>query len=589
MMPLYCSQGHKNDSSHRFCNVCGQRLPFGMGHVLDKRYRIVSQLGQGGFGRTYLAEALHRFGDRCVLKEFAPQVQGAAELQKAKELFEREAGALHQLQHSQLPKFWELFPADMGGNMGCLFLVQDYVEGQTYFDLLKSGKQLSEAEGVQLLCQMLSVLSYIHTKGVIHRDISPDNIILRKSDQLPVLVDFGCVKEIAATAVSNFTNLGVLQTRLGKKGYAPEEQLRKGEVYVNSDLYSLAVTTLVLITGKEPQQLYDVYKGAWRWGEEIHLTSPLQAVLQKMLAHRSSDRFSSANAILQAIQAQLPHASTTPSPPSQTQATAITQKANPAPLQTPRSAIISKMQTLVFAPKAPPKIVPATPSPITPQVNNPVVHKPTQVLNWLGWWLLKVGIGAGFIVVTGYAGWAVMSSMMRSVRLEPLMKRTHDTAPHQTSSSSEQQRMNQLVSRRQQLSIPDAYFNTLVNELFYDKHPEVRGRTLSLNPDDAALRKAWQNTAEELLDKLEQAQLSTTARRQLGSYTQQKYQTWQRQAKQGSKSGYTIDHLSQETDKTFYQLFPEQRGETLNLQTFGQIWHAIFFDRVGQLEAEKQP
>lgn len=590
MMPLYCSQGHKNDSSHRFCNVCGQRLPLGVGQVLDKRYRIVSQLGQGGFGRTYLAEALHRFGDRCVLKEFAPQVQGAAELQKAKELFEREAGALHQLQHAQLPKFWELFPADMGGNLGCLFLVQDYVEGQTYFDLLQSGKQLSEAEAIQLLCQMLSVLSYIHTKGVIHRDISPDNIILRQSDQLPVLVDFGCVKEIAATAVSNFTNLGVLQTRLGKKGYAPEEQLRKGEVYVNSDLYSLAVTTLVLITGKEPQQLYDVYTGTWRWGQEINISFPLQAVLQKMLAHRPSDRFSSANAVLQAIQAQLPHASTTPTPshPAQTQATVITQKANPAPIQTPRSALISKMQTLVFAPKALPKILPATPSPITPQANNPVVHKPPQVLNWLGWWLLKVGIGAGFIFVTGYAGWAVMSSMIRSVGLEPLMKRTHDIVPHQTSSSSEQKRMNQLVSRRQQLGIPDAYFNRLVNEVFYDQHPEVRGRTLTLNPDDAALRKAWHNTAEDLLDKLEQAQLSTTASRQLGSYTQQKYQTWQRQAKRERKSGYTIDHLSQETDKTFYQLFPEQRGETLNLQTFGQIWHAIFFDRVSQLEAEKQ-
>src|ERR687885_599080 len=85
-----------------------------------------------------------------VLKEFAPQVQGAPELEKAKELFEREAGALHKLHHPQLPGFWELFQADMGGGRGCLFLVQDYVEGQTYFDVLKSGQRLSEAEVTQL-------------------------------------------------------------------------------------------------------------------------------------------------------------------------------------------------------------------------------------------------------------------------------------------------------------------------------------------------------------------------------------------------------------------------------------------------------
>ena len=410
-MPLYCSQGHKNDSSHRFCQECGQRLPLSAGQVLEKRYRIVSQLGQGGFGRTYLAEALQRFSDRCVLKEFAPQVQGAAELQKAKELFEREAGVLHQLQHPQLPRFWELFAGDIGGGTGCLFLVQDYVEGQTYFDLFKSGKRLSEAEVIQLMCQMLPVLSYIHAKGVIHRDISPDNIILRHSDQLPVLIDFGCVKEIAATAVSNFTNVGVLQTRLGKKGYAPEEQLRQGKVFVNSDLYSLAVTALVLLTGKEPQDLYDIYQGNWRWGQEIQVSSQLQAVLQKMLAHKPSDRFSSADEVLQALPSQPPLV--THSPVSQRQTQVVALKANPnppAPNPTPPprpfalNTIASHLRTLVVAPKALPKPIPVTPSPPIAAPPNPQpMQKPPQVLNWLAGRLLKMGLGVGLISVTGWA------------------------------------------------------------------------------------------------------------------------------------------------------------------------------------------
>lgn len=589
-MSLYCSQGHKNDSSHRFCQQCGQRLPLGAGQVLEKRYRIVSQLGQGGFGRTYLAEALQRFSDRCVLKEFAPQVQGASELQKAQELFEREAGVLHQLQHPQLPRFWELFAADIGGGTGCLFLVQDYVEGQTYFDLFKSGKRLSEAQAIQLMCQMLPVLSYIHAKGVIHRDISPDNIILRNSDQLPVLIDFGCVKEIAATAVSNFTNVGVLQTRLGKKGYAPEEQLRQGKVFVNSDLYSLAVTAVVMITGKEPQDLYDIYQGNWRWGQDIPVSSQLQAVLQKMLAHKPSDRFSSADEVLQALPSQPPLV--THSPISQRQTQVVALKANPTPpspnpTPPPRpfalNTIASHLRTLVVAPKAPAKPVPVTPSPIAAQPNPQPIQKPPQVLNWLGGWLLKMGVGACLILVTGWAGWAMMSSMIRSVRLDPPGIES-DHTPDRGASSSEQNRMNKLLSRRQDLGIPDAYFNNLVNDVFYTKYPEVRGRTLTLKSEDAALRKAWHNTAEDLLDKLEQAQLSATARRQLGRYAQRNYQSWQRKAQQGQLGGYTMNQLSQQTDQTFNQLFPEQRSEKLNLETFGQIWYAIFSDRVSQLE-----
>lgn len=598
-MPLYCSQGHKNDSSHRFCQECGQRLPLSSGQVLEKRYCIVSQLGQGGFGRTYLAEALQRFSDRCVLKEFAPQVQGASELQKAKELFEREAGVLHQLQHPQLPRFWELFAADIGGGTGCLFLVQDYVEGQTYFDLFKSGKRLSEAEAMQFMSQMLPVLSYIHAKGVLHRDISPDNIILRNSDQLPVLIDFGCVKEIAATAVSNFTNVGVLQTRLGKKGYAPEEQLRQGKVFVNSDLYSLAVTALVLLTGKEPQDLYDIYQGNWRWGQEIQVSSQLQAVLQKMLAHKPSDRFSSADEVLQALPSQLPLASSAVSHAntSQRQTQIVALKASPTPpspnpTPPPRpfalNTIASHLRTLVVAPKALPKPVPVTPSPPIAAPPNPQpMQKPPQVLNWLGGWLLKMGVGVGLILVTGWAGWAVMSSMIRSVRSDPLGIQSDHTTDRGSPSSSEQNQMNQLLSRRQGLGIPDAYFNNLVNEVFYTKYPEVRGRTLTLTSKDVALRKAWHNTAEDLLDKLEQAQLSATARRQLGSYAQRDYQTWQRQAQRGELGGYTMTQLSQQTDKTFNQLFPEQRSEKLNLQTFGQIWYAIFSDRASQLETGK--
>jgi serine/threonine-protein kinase len=593
MKPLYCSQGHNNDPSNRFCSECGQRLPLSVGQVLEKRYRIVSHLGQGGFGRTYLAEDLNRFNDRCVLKEFAPQVQGTSELQKAKELFEREAGTLHRLKHPQLPGFWELFQVDMGGGIGCLFLVQDYVEGQTYFDLLNSGKQFSEAEVVQLLHQMLPVLSYIHSKNVIHRDISPDNIILRQSDNLPVLIDFGCVKQIAATAVSKFTNLGVLPTRLGKKGYAPEEQMRKGQVFFNSDLYSLAVTALVLLTGKEPQHLYDTYQGAWLWGKEINVSPQLQAVLQKMVTYKPSDRFSSADEVLKALPSPPP---STNSNLSQTQTNVAVPNPAPKPVAfhaKPISpvhrlnAIVSNLHTLVIAPKAKPNIAPATPAPITPHANNPVIPKPHQFFSGPVAWGLKLGAGTAFVLVSAMAGWTLMNSVIRSMPLGSVVK-LPNTAPTTSSSSSEQNRTNQILSRRNDLEIPEAFFNEVVNELFYAQHPEVRGRNLTLSSEDAALREAWQNTAEDLLDKLEQAQLSEAARRKLGSYVQQNYETWKRQAQRGELGGYTIDQLAKQTDEKFSRLFPDQQGQQLNLDKAGQIWYAIAADKVRQVEEGKR-
>jgi len=501
-MPLYCSQGHENDSSNRFCLDCGQRLPLAVGQILDKRYRLVSHLAQGGFGRTYLAEALHRFGDRCVLKEFAPQVQGTAELAKAKELFEREAGALHKLHHPQLPGFWELFQAELGGGLGCLFLVQDYIEGQTYFELLKSGMRFNETQVIQFLRQMLAVLSYIHSQGVIHRDISPDNIILRNSDSLPVLIDFGGVKQIAATAVSKFSGIGALPTRLGKKGYAPEEQLRRGQVFINSDLYSLAVTALVLLTGKEPQHLYDIYKAAWSWGQEIQVSPQLEAVLQKMLAHKPGDRFINADAVLQTLPFQLPLAPINPNH-STIQTNAISPKVNPTPVVnpiTPSVSKISRILTLVFAPKAKQAPIPIAANankPVVAQANHPVIKKPSFFLSQLISLTLKLTVGTSLVLVTGWAGWAVMNTVIRATNLGPLVK--PNTPPNTSTISAEETRIEKLLSRRKALGISEVSFNNQVNQKFYAKHPELNGRQLTDKPEDAALREEWYAIAQELL------------------------------------------------------------------------------------------
>ncbi|MER3478286.1 MAG: hypothetical protein C4287_19760 [Leptolyngbya sp. ERB_1_2] len=243
------------------------------GTLLRQRYLIKQVLGQGGFGRTYLAIDQERFNELCVIKEFAVPYQDDGLVEKAKMLFQREASTLYQIQHSQIPRFWAAFESEQR-----LFLVQDFVQGQTYRSLLQArreqGQAFSEAEILHLLNHLLPVLTYLHDRDIVHRDISPENIILRTQDTrelvipaevipnsgLPVLIDFGAVKE----AASHWPIISTI-TRVGKVGYAPPEQLQTGNVSPHSDLYALGATCLVLLTGREPQTLLDSQTLEWRW------------------------------------------------------------------------------------------------------------------------------------------------------------------------------------------------------------------------------------------------------------------------------------------------------------------------------------
>jgi len=276
-----------------------------LGTLLRQRYLIKQVLGQGGFGRTYLAIDQERFNEPCVLKEFTVPYQDDALVEKAKILFQREASTLYQIQHPQIPRFWAAFEDEHR-----LFLVQDFVKGKTYRSLLQARKQtgqaFSETEVLHFLNHLLPVLSYLHDRDTVHRDISPENIILRSHNQgleqlfgqspsenlpveLPVLIDFGAVKEAAShwPIVSNIT-------RVGKVGYAPPEQLQTGNVSPHSDRYALGATALVLLTGREPQGLLNSQTLAWQWQPYAKISELLALVLQKMLALQPGDRYQSA-------------------------------------------------------------------------------------------------------------------------------------------------------------------------------------------------------------------------------------------------------------------------------------------------------
>jgi serine/threonine-protein kinase len=451
--------------------------PLNVGSKLENRYEIVRELGQGGFGRTYLARDINRYQEPCVLKEFAPQIQGANELLKAEELFEREARVLYKLQHSQIPNFRELLRLNLYGKQS-LFLVQDYIEGESYAQLLKQ-QGFSEVEVVELLRQILPILEYIHSQGVVHRDISPENLMQRSADQMPVLIDFGGVKQAATTAVSKATGRPLV-TLLGKEGYAPPEQIRQGKAFPSSDLYALAVTVLVLLSGKQPKELYDNSKAVWCWRQYISVSPELGKILDKCLAYRASDRYQSAKEVLQV----LPTVSN-----SNSQPVAIP---NPLPTVT-GNPNISQMQTINFVGRSWGTNV----TQVIANVGKTIIKLPGKKLFNVKFFVKVLKVST--VVVVGVGAWNLAQAGL--IKLPPKISFPNFPKNDVTLPKNELQRQTEIMRRSKALGVRNFY--PQVDRLFYTKYPELKGRALTEKAEDAKYRQRWCDLAEDLLDKLE--------------------------------------------------------------------------------------
>ncbi|BAZ10986.1 serine/threonine protein kinase [Calothrix sp. NIES-4071] len=372
--------------------------PIPVDTILQNRYRIINILGQGGFGRTYLAEDQRRFNEPCAIKELIPNATGTTSAwEKAQELFQREAEILYQIQHPQIPQFRERFEQDHR-----LFLVQDYVAGKTYRELLEDrkaiGRTFTEEEVLYIIRSLLPVLEHLHSRGIIHRDISPENIIQRQTDNKPVLIDFGVVKELATKLQSPNGTLNA--TSVGKLGYAPGEQMQTGRAYPNSDLYALAVTAIVLLTGKEPAELYDENLTLWNWQRFAKVNPRFSQVLNRMLHYIPGERYQSARLVEQALDSI--NGLTQPDVNnnlSNVQTIAVGRRPDPVqPISQPISQPnLNPNPNLNVGGRASNR-----PDPVIPSVNsNTVLDNP-----------LAVGaIGAAVVVLAGFGSWALVSSI----------------------------------------------------------------------------------------------------------------------------------------------------------------------------------
>ncbi|MEA5466037.1 serine/threonine-protein kinase [Leptothoe sp. PORK10 BA2] len=287
---LNCDYAHNPDGD-LYCHQCGALL------ALRGRFNISRQIGEGGFGKTYLAADLDNRHKSCVVKQLVHQGENPVAAQESRRLFEQEAERLDQLNHPQIPQLLAYFEHDQ-----YLYLVQEFIDGHDLQAELRRQGAFTEAQIWEILRELLPILAFIHGHQVIHRDLKPENVMRRECDRKLFLIDFGVAKLLAETG-----NMG--GTVVGTPGYAPPEQMQ-GRVSPASDLFSLGMICFHLLTQKSVYQLFQAHNYTWVDHWQRHLNAPisqrLEQVLAQLLKLDEKERYVTAEDVLQALNDQKP-------------------------------------------------------------------------------------------------------------------------------------------------------------------------------------------------------------------------------------------------------------------------------------------
>jgi serine/threonine protein kinase len=286
-------------------------MTIGAGKVIGKRYQILSELGVGGFGKTFLAVDLYLpNSNRCVVKQLHPDFDDDFTLETARRLFQKEAEILQQLgNHPQIPQLFAYFEED-----GRFYLVQEYIEGCELASELSYRddrqiirQQYNETQTIDLLQEILEVLQFIHQNNVIHRDLNPHNLIRRRSDNKLVIIDFGAVKQITSQTIlhrqtGNKKNITV---SIGTQGYLPSEQAN-GNPRFSSDIYAVGIIGIRVLTGCSIEELQmNPQTGEIDWQHLIDkdrkVSLQLKKIIDTTISYDYRQRYSSAKEALQAI------------------------------------------------------------------------------------------------------------------------------------------------------------------------------------------------------------------------------------------------------------------------------------------------
>ena len=277
-----------------------------LGELLQGRYQVVQILSSGGFCQTYLAQDTQLPGYPVyVVKHLLPANNHPEALQTLRWLFTGEAQALKKLGNcNYIPQLLTHFEENQE-----FYLVQEFIEGHLLSAELLPGYCWNESQVIQLLQEVLGILEFVHSYGLIHRDVKPSNLIRRQLDGRLVLIDFGSVKQ-AWTQVVTMQGLTITTFAIGlpgtitvgTPGYMPTEQGR-GRPRLNSDIYALGMIGIQALTGLNPRQLVeDSDTSEITWQHQAQVSTELGSVLNKMVCYHFKDRYQSATEVLEALQ-----------------------------------------------------------------------------------------------------------------------------------------------------------------------------------------------------------------------------------------------------------------------------------------------
>ena len=253
----------------------------------DGRYRVKRSLGVGGQGAAYSAYD-HASGDTVVLKEFLLPIYVDISIRKdVLESFESEARILKHLNHDQVVKLKDFFVEDHRA-----YLVLEHIDGQSLRQVVSQEGPLSEEKVRELTRQMCTILDYLHSQEpqVVHRDFTPENLILRKDGVLK-LIDFNVARQVESNATGSV---------VGKPAYLPPEQFR-GQPVSQSDIYGMGATLSFLLTGKEPEPISVSHPRE----ENKKVSRSMDNIVAKATAINLKDRYANCSQIIEDLDAPI--------------------------------------------------------------------------------------------------------------------------------------------------------------------------------------------------------------------------------------------------------------------------------------------
>lgn len=568
------------------------------GVILHQRFLVAGIAEDSPLGKTCLVRDQDLENILCVLTEFSPVqsdlgqsdlaqsdlVQSdPVELEARYIQFQTQAAPLYQLSHPQIPKFqWLALEGE------AFYWVREYIAGKSCSTLLYEtslqepsphepslheshhaapepggpADAFSEVEVLSLLAGVLPTLHALHQQGVIHRNLSPASIIIRDSDQLPVLINFGLVKELVARFQLHPVPADL---PLYSWGYTPPEQFHSGKLVPSSDLYALAMTCVVLLTGREPHELFDEASGRFDWERWVEVHPLLAQVLRQMLQPHPAQRFATAFQVMQALRPLIGQ---------------VPEVADVLDASVPRLIALASDEAL-------------------PGSLTPLRHR--WLRRYLRPELLAWAFLAGTILVFG----GMTYSKVRQLRLagdspapaapaaapkkagaKPILakpmvpeakspeaksagaKSPEAKSPEAKASTQPAQasapgtKTAELKAKAEKLGLDYGFVVRLTDEVLAQNSP-ISGELTS------AQQQQWQDLATQHLGRLERLPLGVRSR--LGQYRRSDYDGW---LKTLGEPGRTSQRLDQLADERLFQLFPEQKGKTMTRDTFGQVWYA---------------